>query len=54
MSKINICSYLPFTGIKYASDKQLKNKLYGVWYWLISMIVGAITFVKIGQLVNWL
>lgn len=49
-----IASYLPFIGIIWASDKQLKNKLYALWYWFISMIGGAIAFVKIGMYFNWL
>jgi len=49
-----IASYLPFIGIIWASDKQLKNKLYGLWYWFISMIGGSITFAKVGVYFNWL
>lgn len=49
-----IASYLPFIGIIWASDKQLKNKLYALWYWFISMIGGAIAFVKVGMYFNWL
>lgn len=49
-----IASYLPFIGIIWASDKQLKNKLYGLWYWFISMIGGAIAFVKMVVYFNWL
>ena len=49
-----IASYLPFIGIILASEKQLKNKLYGLWYWFISMIVSSIAFVRIGVCFNWL
>lgn len=49
-----IASYLPFIGIIWASDKQLKNKLYTLWYWFISMIGGAITFAKLVVYFNWL
>jgi len=44
---ILIFSYLPFIGIIWASEKQLKNKLYCLWYWFISMFCSAIVFVKI-------
>jgi len=49
-----IASYLPFIGIIWASDKQLKNKLYGLWYWFISMIGGSLIFVKTAIYFNWL
>lgn len=49
-----IASYLPFIGIIWASEKQLKNKLYALWYWFISMIGGAVAFVKMGMYFNWL
>lgn len=49
-----IASYLPFIGIIWASDKQLKNKLYALWYWFISMVGSAIAFVKIAMYFNWL
>jgi hypothetical protein len=49
-----IASHLPFIGIIWASEKQLKNKLYGLWYWFISMIGSSIAFVKIGMCFNWL
>jgi hypothetical protein len=51
---IVIASYLPFIGIVWASEKQLKNKLYALWYWFISMIGGSIAFVKFGMYFNWL
>tara|TARA_R110002020_G_scaffold63902_1_gene170128 strand:+ start:358 stop:585 length:228 start_codon:yes stop_codon:yes gene_type:complete len=51
---ILIFSYLPFIGIIWASERQLKNKLYALWYWFISMIGGAIAFVKVGMYFNWL
>ena len=51
---IVIASYLPFVGIIWASEKQLKNKLYGLWYWFISMIGSSIAFVKIGMYFNYL
>lgn len=49
-----IASYLPFIGIIWASEKQLKNKLYVLWYWFISMVGGSIAFVKLGIYFNWL
>lgn len=49
-----ISSYLPFIGIIWASDKQLKNKLYGLWYWFISTIGSIIAFVKTAIYFNWL
>ena len=49
-----IASYLPFIGIIWASNKQIKNNLYALWYWVISMVVGSIAFVKIGMYFNWL
>lgn len=42
-----IASYLPFIGILWASDKQLENKLYALWYWCASILCGSIAFVKI-------
>lgn len=42
---IIIASYLPFIGIILASNKQIKNKLYGLWHWFIITFVSAITFV---------
>jgi len=51
---IKIASYLPFIGIFWASDKQIKNKLYALWYWFISMIGGTITFIQIALYFNWL
>ena len=51
---IVIASYLPCIGIIWASDKQLKNKLYILWYWFISMIGSSIAFVKIVMYFNWL
>jgi len=49
-----IASYLPFIGIVWASERQLKNKLYALWYWFASMIGVAIAFVKLGLYLNWL
>ena len=49
-----IASYLPFIGIIWASDKQLKNKLYALWYWFISMVGCTITFTKLAIYFNWL
>lgn len=51
---LNIASYLPFIGIIWASDEQLKNKLYALWYWVVSMAVGAIIFAKVVTYFNWL
>ena len=49
-----IASYLPFIGIIWASQKQLKNKLYVLWYWFASMILSSIAFAKCAIYFNWL
>jgi hypothetical protein len=49
-----ISSYLPFIGIIWASNKQMKNKLYALWYWFISMIGGIIIFAKLAIYFNWI
>jgi len=49
-----IASFLPFIGIIWASNKQLKNKLYGLWYWFVTMVGGSIVFVKTAIYFNWL
>jgi len=51
---IVIASYLPFIGIVWASQRQLKNKLYVLWYWFASMILSSIAFAKFAIYFNWL
>jgi hypothetical protein len=51
---ILIASYLPFIGIVWASQRQLKNKLYVLWYWFASMILSSIAFAKCVIYFNWL
>lgn len=51
---IVIASYLPFIGIVWASQRQLKNKLYVLWYWFASMILSSIAFAKCAIYFNWL
>ena len=49
-----IASYLPFIGVVWASDKQLKNKLWFLCYWVLSTAFGAVVFVKLALFFNWL
>jgi|TARA_R110000851_G_scaffold85152_3_gene185338 hypothetical protein len=49
-----IASYLPFIGIIWASQRQLENKLYVLWYWFTSMILSSIVFAKCVNYFNWL
>jgi glucan phosphoethanolaminetransferase (alkaline phosphatase superfamily) len=51
---IVIASYLPFIGIVWASQRQLKNKLYVLWHWFASMILSSIAFAKCAIYFNWL
>lgn len=44
--KLTILSMIPIIGIKWASDKQLKNSSYTTWYMITGMVLFALLYSK--------